>query len=397
MQKLDDIQKLRAFAIIMVLFSHTGLALPDMLIHGYTGVSLFFVISGYVVTLSIIRRLPGRSTLAGKGAFLRDFYIRRIFRIVPVAAFWVLASIVIATGASRMGGNVWALPWPTEVKWLLSGGYNYFFAARHAPAMFGHYWSLSVEMHFYLVLPILMLVVRDRRVLATVCALGVVAVSTVARAVTPAASVGFLTHTQADAMLMGVLICLLAVSGKKLAFMDAIEERVPALGKNVILLALVGALLWLPSALDGVWAPILRYPVYTILASVVVFLAQRERGWVLGGLRRTGAFFSYLGDRSFSLYVSHPILWVVLYPLIYNRLNLPEWLGTTWQGLWLQLGVMFIAALGVAELSYRFIEMPYIQYGKSLIANLRQKSSQVVPSALPLAEVPKETVEPAVS
>lgn len=363
----------------MVILGHTGLDFPNALIHGYTGVSLFFVISGYVVTLSVIRRLPGTRARFDREhlVFLRDFYLRRAFRILPVATFWVLVSVVVVSGIAMIGGGtVWPLPWTQEVKWLLSGLYNYRFAAAGTSGMFGHYWSLAVEMHFYLLLPLLVLAVRNRRALVAVCAAGVVAVSTVLRAITPSSAIGFLTHTQADALLMGVLICLITVQDGETRRPETVGRRIPVWAKNAIMLGLLGALFVLPSFFDGNWDPIWKYPVYTALGSAIVYLAQRDTGWVLGGMPTLGRVFSYLGDRSFSLYVSHPILWVALKPVVMTRFgdSIPSWLTTTSAGIAVQFALMLVVALAVTEVSYRLIELPYIDYGKSLIRRLRERA-----------------------
>jgi peptidoglycan/LPS O-acetylase OafA/YrhL len=386
MGKLTDLQRLRAVAILMVLFGHTGLALPNPVLHGYTGVSLFFAISGYVVALSIMRRLPEVTPVRDRfdWPFLRDFFTRRVFRIVPVAAVWALISVVVVEGINRLGGTtVWVVPWPREIRWLLSGMYNYSFAAVRMPAVLGHYWSLAVEMHFYILLPFLMMAIRNRRILAGVCAAAALAVTTVLRMVTPDAMIGFLTHTQADALFAGVLICLMAAMGLRPAVRSTEDVALPMWVKNVVFAVLVGALFYLPSVLDYEWAAIYRYPVFTALAAVAVLLAQRNTGWVFGGVPALGRALSYLGDRSYSLYVCHPILWIGVYPYLIQRYGagLPGWVRSTAPGIWLQFAGMFIVALVVTELSYQLIEVPYIERGKRLIEIMRKRDDQLTSAA----------------
>jgi peptidoglycan/LPS O-acetylase OafA/YrhL len=378
-QKVADIQKLRAFAILMVLFGHTGLPLPDAVIHGYTGVTLFFVISGYVVTLTIIASTSASFPQGGVVAHLRNFYLRRIFRIMPALLFWTLFIIVTIELLNRLGATlVWDVnAWPREVRWMLSGLYNYHFAASHRGAIFGHFWSLAVEMHFYLFLPVLLLLLRKQAQRIVVCIAGVLLISTVLRRMTNPSEISFLTHTQADGLLMGVLVCIFYSGAHRLsrpAFRRHI--RVPQIAKNIVFVGLTTVLFVLPSFVDGVWSPAAKYPFYVLLASVIVLLAQRDTGWVLGGMPRLEKFLAFVGDRSYSLYVCHPILWLGVYSFIFSKYSnsLPPWLGTSAFGLTLQVAVMFAFALFVADLSYRFIELPYLAHGKSTVRGLSTRS-----------------------
>ena len=183
-----EIQKLRALAVLMVLFGHMPLALPDFLMHGYTGVSLFFVISGYVVTLSFVKSFPNTKSLYNREVYIhvRDFFLRRIFRIIPVAALWVLMFFLIAQFINYKGGSYGDMQrWIRELKWFFSGFYNYFYAASHMPGLFGHYWSLAVEMQFYCFLPFLLVAFRTKQQRIFLCVFSILIVSTLLRVLTP--------------------------------------------------------------------------------------------------------------------------------------------------------------------------------------------------------------------
>lgn len=159
-----DIQGLRAVAVLAVIIFHAGIPLPG----GFTGVDVFFVISGYVITEMLLREwhTTGRIRLG-------SFYLRRFKRLVPALAIVVsvtlLASIVLlpplgeenrvlytAAGAMAFGANV--------VIAVLAGDY---FAASAQSNPLLHTWSLSVEEQFYFIFPAVLLaglVVLGRRI-----------------------------------------------------------------------------------------------------------------------------------------------------------------------------------------------------------------------------------------
>lgn len=133
-----EIDSLRAIAMIAVVAMHSKL-LP----FGWAGVWLFFVISGYVVTLSIVKQHDPKST----GPLIKAFYLRRIARIVPVYYVYVILGILICA----------AIGVPLQFKALLS---IFAFYQNTATAYgfgemefwsTGHLWSISVEMQFYLI------------------------------------------------------------------------------------------------------------------------------------------------------------------------------------------------------------------------------------------------------
>ena len=151
-----DIQGLRAIAVLAVVVFHADLPLPG----GFTGVDMFFVISGYVITEMLLRQWHRERRIR-----LGSFYLRRFRRLVPALAVLVsvtvLASLVLlpplggdnrviatAIGAMTISANV--------VIQLLAGDY---FAASTQTNPLLHTWSLSVEEQFYLVFPLLVVVI----------------------------------------------------------------------------------------------------------------------------------------------------------------------------------------------------------------------------------------------
>lgn len=167
-----DIQGLRAIAVVAVIAYHAGLPLPG----GFTGVDIFFVISGFVITEMLFREKIATGTIK-----LRNFYIRRFRRLMPALA--VLVSVTIIAGwflynsqsaqelTARTG--LGAMFFSANVVVALTTG-NYFDAPAEANPLL-HTWSLSVEEQFYFVFPAILLVGWSlRRVRSTKVAIAII-------------------------------------------------------------------------------------------------------------------------------------------------------------------------------------------------------------------------------
>jgi peptidoglycan/LPS O-acetylase OafA/YrhL len=161
--KLREIERLRAVAALLVVSVHwwpLHNMFPTILRDSWSGVDLFFVISGYVVSLSLMRLL---GTMEGQPTFLqafdaagtsiKTFYVRRFFRIVPVALVVALSIRVLAGVHPETFGTTG--DWLKEFVAFFGGIYNYAFGGQSMHM--NVYWSLAVEEHFYLLLPLLFL------------------------------------------------------------------------------------------------------------------------------------------------------------------------------------------------------------------------------------------------
>ena len=155
--RITQIQALRAFAAVLVVFYHAKLTSG-----GYIGVDIFYVISGYLITGLLLRELDKTGTLA-----FRAFYLRRIKRLLPTSFFILFITAVAA----------WLLYPPTMRADLgkdiaAAGIYiaNYLFAfwqmdyqnLSAVPPVVIHYWSLAVEEQFYLFWPFIIFALYKR-------------------------------------------------------------------------------------------------------------------------------------------------------------------------------------------------------------------------------------------
>lgn len=148
-----DVEGLRAIAIILVVFSHTGLSIFRS---GFIGVDVFFVLSGYLITSLLIQELDSTGCLD----FAR-FYARRARRLLPAAMLLVL--VVCAVEAIVVSPFMQFRVLKAAVATIFYASNLYFarlglpyFAEGLAPSPLIHTWSLAVEEQFYLVWPLLL-------------------------------------------------------------------------------------------------------------------------------------------------------------------------------------------------------------------------------------------------
>lgn len=173
----NNIEKLRGFACLLILVQHVAKICPIALfrdiipIHlqnGSGAVHLFFAISGFVVTLSIKNFLPSDSLFINRmisgRKFLSEFYKKRFFRICPVLFFVI---ICIGIFCFCIEDNLtWFWPYLRAPFEILCGVYNYSvenfqrLEIIHEIGM-GSFWTIAVEMQFYLFWPIVLLFFRD--------------------------------------------------------------------------------------------------------------------------------------------------------------------------------------------------------------------------------------------
>ena len=149
-----DIEGLRAVAVLLVVTFHAGFPL----VHGgFVGVDVFFVLSGFLITGLLLDEIARTGTIS-----LTDFYARRIRRLLPLSTL-VLAATAVATYAlippidrrgvagDLVGAALWGANWK-----FAADSTQYMADTDKSPVL--HFWSLAVEEQFYVVWPVLLLV-----------------------------------------------------------------------------------------------------------------------------------------------------------------------------------------------------------------------------------------------
>lgn len=332
-----DIDGLRAVAVLAVVLHHFSAPLVP---GGYVGVDVFFVISGYLITGIIAREMAeGRFTFA-------RFYERRARRIFP-ALFAVLAVTLVAgyvlllpsDMTATLRGALGTLFFASNVVFWRDMAAGYFAATDAGLNPLLHTWSLAVEEQFYVFFPFLLLACFRwaRRYIVPVlivCALVSLAVAAVL-VQSKSVAVFFLSPFRAWELLAGSLLALGAL---------------PPLRSRVLREAVAGAGLLAIGVACFAYDGKTTFPGLTALAPVLGAAA----------LIHAGASGPSVASRLLQL---RPVVWV---GLVSYSLYLWHWplivftrYATGFEPITPYIPVLFIASLGLAALSYRFIEQPF--------------------------------------
>ncbi len=348
---IPAIDGLRAVAVIAVMLYHLGFSwIPG----GFLGVDLFFVISGYVIT-----RLLLDSIQRSGGLDLRAFYKARVRRLLPPLLFMIFGTAIFV--------GVWA---PETSRRLVSdapfsifGGMNWWLVFRHTdyfeaigrPPLLQHTWSLAVEAQFYLVWPLVLLLILKqfgkKRIpgaalfIAAVSGitLFIVSLSLDASSTSQVSHVYFGTDTHSIGLFLGAA---LAVSWIPQNLKSEVSQRAQDFvdGIGVIgFIGILGAFLLInesDTTLYRIAFPLAGLFGCAILTSIV-HPASR-----FAPLLRTRVLV-WIGERSYAIYLWHWIVFQLTRPSV-------DLAGQDWA----LYTVRFLIVLALADISLRWVELP---------------------------------------
>ncbi|RNF85212.1 acyltransferase family protein [Montanilutibacter psychrotolerans] len=313
MSRLSGLDLLRAIAIVWVMLFHSFIAggLGDsyswLSRYGWMGVDLFFVLSGYLIGSQLLKPLS-----QGESPSLRDFYVRRAFRVLP--AFLAVLAVYFTVPAFREADGIQPL-WQ-----FLTFTVNFLIDYEHNKA-FSHVWSLCVEEHFYLVFPWLALWLARRPsakrfvcvcvalVLAGIAIRGYVWIfemlpvrdlEDVERSFGRrfVEDIYYPTYARLDGLLAGVVLAAVRF------YRPSAWARLQAKANWLLLGGVVGVALamWLFRDRVGLIGNTFGFPVLSAGLALLVASAAGREGWI-ARCRVPGA--GWIAVASYSLYLTH--------------------------------------------------------------------------------------------
>jgi len=300
---------------------------------GQTGVDLFFVLSGFLIT----RILLGTKS---EPRYFEKFYVRRSLRILPLYYVFLLLFLYVQP---RLVGSK-----PPD----LSSCWWWLVYLQNIPLSFGiaatgpiHYWSLAIEEHFYLFWPLLVFLI-SRRALAAVC-IALIPASIVLRAVLlrHGVDVYFFTLTRLDAISLG---SLLAVIEPVLTERPVDHHRWFLRCLAAIFLLLVPVYLVFSNS-NAFWLQAIKYTIFGLFFFFLLgFLITNQEDTAYSRFL-SSAPMRFVGRISYGLYVYHGLCFFWVWRLFPNH------------GLLLLLPVAFGLVITVSYVSFRYMESPFLR------------------------------------
>ena len=350
-QYIPAIDGLRAIAVMAVIFYHLGF---DWIPGGFLGVDLFFVISGYVIT-----RLLLDSIERSGGLDLRAFYLARLRRLLPALIF-MLVTTAIAVG-------IWA---PDTIKrflidtpFALTGSMNWWLVGRHLdyfeaigrPSLLQHTWSLAVEAQFYLIWPLILLLILKffgkKRI--SIVSLAIAAISGItlmlvsfsldASSAQSVSHVYFGTDTHSIGLFLGAA---LAVSWIPQNFKSEVSRKAQDFIDGIGVFGFLGILstfLLIDETNPALYK--IAFPLAGIFAAAIITSIVHPASRFAPILQNR--VLLWIGERSYAIYLWHWVIFQVTRPEV-------DLAGATWAMTLLRILIVF----ALADISLRFVELP---------------------------------------
>ena len=350
-QYIPAIDGLRAVAVIAVILYHLGISwIPG----GFLGVDLFFVISGYVITRLLLDSIQERG-----GLDLRDFYMARIRRLLPPLIFMIVVTSIVV--------GIWApdttKKFLTDAPFSIFGGMNWwlvfnqqdYFESSGRPPLLQHTWSLAVEAQFYLLWPLILLVILKyfgKRVIPA-AALIIAAISGIALMLvsfqldatntSKVSHIYFGTDTHSIGLFLGAA---LAVSWIPQNFNLQVTRRAQDFIDSIGVFGFIGILATF-ALIDESEPTLYRiaFPLAGIFGTAILISIVHPASRFAPLLRNK--VLLWIGERSYAIYLWHWVIFQISRPQV-------DLYGENWA----LFSLRILLVLAMADISLRLVELP---------------------------------------
>lgn len=353
------IDAMRAFAVMLVVFAHAGLG---KIIPGGSGVTIFFTISGFIITHLLLRERDRTGQFS-----VTSFYFRRTMKIAPP----FIAIVALPTLLTAAFGDIDWIAFLSQLFFV----FNWFYLSGAATPLDGTdvVWSLSIEEQFYIAFALIWLAAVKsthwRKILIVVSAAGVMypTIARVVMASNPAASdrIYYGSDTRLDGIAWGVLAAVVY---------HYIQERNLFTGRTIRTLGsdwtfLFALALYMTSLVirDEYFRDTLRYTIQSTAAAIVILFGLSPGYGPIRRLFYTASQWraiSLAGLASYSIYLVH----LMVMNSIREIINLPSLL---------EIPILITLGVGTGIACYHFIEKPCHKYGSRLTKERFRPKSQI--------------------
>lgn len=342
----QQINTLRFFAIFLVIIEHFAHGIGHFLNAGYYGVDLFFVISGFLITKSLIEN---------NGTVKRNLFVffhNRILRIFPI---YYLTIVILLLLNNKDAWDVYLF--------LLTYSYNYAWDVLNLDTtLISHFWSLCVEEQFYLIWPFIILFAKKNYKTLVIIIIIIMILSGLQFAFSPIHNLAkYNFHSlfpRTYALTMG-------------AFLATFYHRI----NDTSFIFKIKSLEWISIATLGILLCIERGPLMILITPIIssFFILKTLQG-NFSNVRiqniMNSTLFQKIGLISYGIYIYHIPLAVYLDDLIFNPIwnNLIPWqkfgimAKVEFHPYVIRLPLYFFLSYKLASFSYKFLELPILKY-----------------------------------
>jgi len=382
---ISELDGLRAIAVLAVMCTHTALRfrvvhLDKVFQYGWTGVDLFFVLSGFLITGILIDSRSSRS-------YFQNFYARRILRIWPI--YFLLVSTAFAIFpliVSRDPYLLQHLPHESRSAWVYFAFLqNLIHCGQPTQLLLGVTWSLAIEEQFYLAWPLLVRF-SSRRALTAIM-LTILAVSPPVRwgAMTvfhlPPGWIYDNTITRLDGLAVGALLAIVLHSGRYS------REVLRNCSLALLSAGALGAFLLVPPRISDHAAPLAFTSLALACGGAVGFSLSMVGRKTLLNRALNCPPLQYIGRISYCLYLVYLSVFAILNSSVFRR---KAFFGETSSGDLHVILVGFAGSILCATLSWYLLEAPILKFKRFFVDREDVKLSKVSPVILSGSRLPEK-------